>query len=62
MKHKQNLIDFKHGFLKEGGTFMTLDDMNSAIERDTMSLKDLPTVSKGVRDILQRERASISDR
>ena len=62
MTHEQNLIDFRNGFLKEGGTFMTSDYGNNAIIQGTMSLKDVPTVSKGVRDILQRERASISNR
>ncbi|KAM0804047.1 hypothetical protein BDR22DRAFT_818221 [Usnea florida] len=61
VKHEQNLIDFKHGFLKEGGTFMASDHRKNIITQGTKSLKDLPAVSKGVRDILQRERASSSN-
>ena len=62
MKHEQNLIDFKHGFLEDGGTFMTSDHLHKKITRGTASFKDLAAVSKGVRDILQRERASVSNK
>ena len=55
MRHEQNLNDFKHGFVREGGRFKALDNNNIIIEDEIVSYYDLHTVSKGVRDILQKD-------
>lgn len=58
VKHEQNLNDFKHGFLKEGGKLKARDNQNTLIAEGIVSYSDLHTVSKGVRDILQRDGVS----
>ena len=62
IKHEQNLNDFKHGFVKEGGRFQAVDKFNSddpdhqtILADEIVSYNNLHTVSKGVRDILQRD-------
>ena len=52
--NEQNLNDFKHGFLKEGGTFLVVDINDNIIREETVSNSNLDTMSKGVRDILQK--------
>ena len=55
VKHEQNLNDLKHGLLKDGGKF-TAYHAGIIIAAGTISYgNDLHTVSKGVRDILQKD-------
>lgn len=60
--HKQNLNDLKHGFVKQGGRFQAIDqfasfdpDRKTVLADEIVSYSNLHTVSKGVRDILQRD-------
>ena len=60
--HEQNLNDFKHVFVKEGGRFQAIDKLDSydpdhqtILADEIVSYSNLHTVSKGVRDILQRD-------
>ena len=62
IEHEQDLNDFKHGFVKEGGRFQAVDKFNSynpddqkILADEIISYSNLNTVSKGVRDILQRD-------
>ncbi|CAD6564291.1 MAG: hypothetical protein ASARMPREDX12_002614 [Alectoria sarmentosa] len=55
VKHEQNLYDFKYGFLKEGGRFKALENKNTILAEGIVSYNNLHNVSKGVRDILQRD-------
>ena len=62
IEHKQNLNDFKHGFVKQGGRFQAIDrfggfkpDRQTILADEIVSYSNLHTVSKGVRDILQRD-------
>lgn len=57
--HEQNLNDLKHGFLKKGGHFAVADSKTGfTLTQDIVSHEGLRTVSKGVRDILQRNGVS----
>ena len=60
--HEQNLNDFKHGFVKEGGRLQAADKFDSCdpdhqtiLADEIVSYSKLHVVSKGVRDILQRD-------
>lgn len=68
MTHEQNLNDFKHGFLKDGGEFTIWEKRQYKdddgieeilIAEGTVSYKDLHGVSKGVRDILQNYKVDV---
>ena len=54
--HEQNLNDFKHGFVKEGGRFQAVDkfdsydpDHQTILADEIVSYSNLHTLSKGVR-------------
>lgn len=55
MKHDQSLNDLKHGFLENGGRCELMDNSYTLIAEETVSYKNLGTVSRGVRDILQKD-------
>ena len=56
--HEQNLRDFKHGFVRQGGTFR----LNASSVKTGANVKvnhdDLPKVSMFVRAIVEGDRAS----
>ena len=58
MTHEQNLNDLKHGFLKDGGRFGLWENVETKIAQEMISYKNLHSVSKGVRDILQKDGVS----
>ena len=62
IEHKQNLNDLKYGFVKQGGRFQAIHrcgsfdpDRQTVLADEIVSYSNLHTVSKGVRDILQRD-------
>ncbi len=55
---EQNLHDFKHGFVKEGGTFRPASSSVKRIATTTVTHDDLPEVSMCVRAIVQSDRGS----
>ena len=64
IKKKQNINDFKHGFLMEGGRFQAFDSsysLHPSIRVDEIvSYSNPHSVSKGIRYVFQREEVSAS--
>lgn len=58
VNHEQNLCDFKHGFVRQGGTFRPAPWSDKTVPSTTVSHDDLPMVSVYVRAILEKDRAS----
>ena len=58
VKHEQNLLDFKHGFVRQGGTFRPDSISVKKIPTTTVTHEDLPEVSMYVRAIVEKDRAS----
>ena len=58
LKDEQNLRDFKHGFVKEGGTFRDAPLSDKAVATFIVTHKDLPKVSQCVRAIVEKSEAS----
>ena len=56
--HEQNLRDFKHGFVRQGGTFRPAPQAVKTVATTTVSHDDLPEVSMFVRAIVEKDRAS----
>ena len=56
--HEQNLRDFKHGFVRQGGTFRPASDNAKTVATTTVNHDDLPKVSMFVRAIVEKDRAS----
>ena len=56
--HEQNLRDFKHGFVKQGGTFRPASSTIKTVPTTTVTHDDLPEVSMYVRAIVEKDRAS----
>lgn len=55
--HKQNLRDFKHGFVREGGTFRHTPNSLQDISTTKVRHDNLPEVSMYVRAIVEQDRA-----
>ena len=58
MVHEQNLRDFKHGFVREGGTFRPASISAVDVATATVTHDDLPEVSMFVRAIVEEDKAS----
>ncbi len=58
VSHEQNLRDFKHGFVKQGGTFRPASSSVKRIPTTTVTHEDLSEVSMYVRAIVEKDRAS----
>ncbi len=58
VSHEQNLRDFKHGFVKEGGMFRSASTPNKKVPTTTVTHEDLSEVSMYVRAIVEKDRAS----
>lgn len=56
--HEQNLHDFKHGFVRQGGTFRPASCSVKAVATTTVTHDNLPEVSMYVRSIVEEDRAS----
>lgn len=56
--HEQNLRDFKHGFVRQGGTFRPGSSTVKTIKTTTVTHDELPDVSMYVRAIVEKDRAS----
>ena len=56
--HEQNLRDFKHGFVRQGGTFRFVASRGKAAEDSTVTHDNLPELSMYVRAIVEKDRAS----
>ena len=56
--HEQNLCDFKHGFVRQGGTFRPASSSVKTVATTTVTHDDLPEVSMYVRAIIEKDRAS----
>ena len=56
--HRQNLRDFKHGFVRQGGTFCSDPSYVKTGATVSVNHDDLPNVSMFVRAIVERDRAS----
>ena len=56
--HEQNLRDFKHGFVRQGGTFRPASLSVKEVQTTTVTHDNLPEVSMYVRAIVEKERAS----
>ena len=55
--HEQNLRDFKHGFVRQGGTFRPASSTVKTVATTTVNHDDLPKVSMFVRAIVEKDRA-----
>ena len=58
VNHEQNLRDFKHGFVRQGGTFRPASCSVKTVSTVTVTHDDLPEVSAYVRAIVEKDRAS----
>ena len=58
VNHEQNLREFKHGFVKEGGTFRPASITDNTVPTTTVTHDDLPEISMWVRAIVEKDRAS----
>ena len=58
MTHKQNLLDFKHGFVRQGGTFRPDSSSVKSVATESVTHDDLPEVSMHVRAIVERDQIS----
>lgn len=58
VSHEQNLRDFKHGFVRQGGIFRRLASSSfETIEDTIVSHDNLPKVSMCVRAIVEKDKA-----
>ena len=55
--HEQNLRDFKHGFVRQGGIFRPASLSVKEVQTTTVTHDNLPEVSMNVRAIVEKERA-----
>lgn len=55
--NEQNLRDFKHGFVRQGGTFHFAASHSKATTHTTVTHNNLPEVSMYVRAIVEKDRA-----
>lgn len=58
VNHEQNLRDFKHGFVRQGGTFRPGPWADKTFANTTVTHDDLQMVSMYVRAIVENDRAS----
>lgn len=58
VNHEQNLRDFKHGFVRQGGTFRPGPWADKTFANTTVTHDDLQMVSMYVRAIVEKDRAS----
>lgn len=56
--HEQNLRDFKHGFVRHGGTFREAPVSVTRVSTVTVTHDDVPEVSMYVRAIVEKDMAS----
>ena len=57
VQHKQNICDFKYGFVQQGGTFRTMSPSGKKGKHIKVTHDDLPMVSPYVRAIVEKDRA-----
>ena len=57
MLHEQNLRDFKHGLVREGGTFHSARPSDKSVAKIIVTHDDLPEVSMFVRAIVEKDKA-----
>ena len=58
VKHEQNIRDFKHGLVKEGGTFRSIQSDMKKGRTTRVTHDDLPQVSMCVRALVEKNTAS----
>ena len=58
IQHKQNICDFKYGFVQQGGTFFrTMSPSGKKVKTIKVTHDDLRMVSPYVRAIVEKDRA-----
>ena len=57
VRHEQNICDFKHGFVQQGGTFRTASPSGEKVKDIKVTHDDLRMVSPYVRAIVEKDRA-----